>query len=88
MTVEYHWLDGHNDRLPSLTADLSSPSRRPYRIPGVIQLRLRPKLRPDDPDRFRRGADPVELGLVASLARPGGNVTGYNFFVADSLPNG
>jgi putative ABC transport system substrate-binding protein len=81
VTVEYHWLEGHYERLAALLADLIRRRVAVIATPGGTDVARAVKAATTTiPLVFSVAEDPVALGLVPSLARPGGNATGINFF--------
>jgi ABC-type uncharacterized transport system substrate-binding protein len=85
VAVDYHWLEGHFERLPAVldvlvqrpVAVIATPGSTPASMAAV--KRVTAKI----PIVFGVSEDPVALGIVTSLARPGGNATGVNFFVSE-----
>ena len=87
MAIEFRWAEGRHDRLPGLAADLVAHQVAVIVAPGGAPAAIAAKSATTSiPIVFEMGADPIAIGLVASLNRPGGNLTGVSSLNVEVTP--
>jgi putative tryptophan/tyrosine transport system substrate-binding protein len=88
VTIEYRWARNQLDRMQVLAADLVQHPVAAIVAPGLVSALAAKAVTSTVPIVFLFGVDPVDLGLVASLRRPGGNITGLNVFSTELAAKG
>jgi putative tryptophan/tyrosine transport system substrate-binding protein len=86
VAIEYSWAEGRYDRLPALAADLVSQRVDAIVTSSTTGIQAAKNATRTIPIVFTGGGDPVAEGFVASLARPGGNLTGVTFLSVGLMP--
>src|SRR5215472_16590183 len=85
IAIEYRWAEGHYDRLPALAAELVGRKVEVIVAGSLTAIRGAKSATSTTPIVFFGGDDPVKQGLVASLARPGGNLTGVSVMASELM---
>ncbi len=86
IAIEFRWAEGRDDRLPALAAELVGRNVDLIKTGGTNAILAAKSATSTTPIVFLGGGDPVATGLVASLARPGGNLTGFTFMGSELPP--
>jgi putative ABC transport system substrate-binding protein len=86
LAIEYRWAEGHYDRLPALAADLVDHKVKVIATIGGVSTLAAKRATSAIPIVFIDVGDPVGRGLVASLAQPGGNLTGFSNIALELVP--